>query len=192
VSQVRTGTVRTKVPARLDRLPWSRWHWMIIIGLGTVWILDGLEVPARLAESRRQHLIFRFRSAAGVEAQAEPNGEEEMSLPVAQERTLTSIEQALRSRDPRLNSLFSIFTRLTRHEAMPTIEQIRQRHWRPQPGAVVLATIALLVCAIVLGSLGSGRGCGHTPTASTQRSAIAASAAFPQCASHELSGPKTP
>ncbi|MFC7646657.1 MFS transporter [Streptosporangium lutulentum] len=34
----------TKVPARLDRLPWSRWHWMIIIGLGTVWILDGLEV----------------------------------------------------------------------------------------------------------------------------------------------------
>jgi hypothetical protein len=44
VSQAQTGTVRTKVPARLDRLPWSRWHWMIIIGLGTVWILDGLEV----------------------------------------------------------------------------------------------------------------------------------------------------
>jgi MFS family permease len=44
VGQVQTGTIRTKVPARLDRLPWSRWHWMIIIGLGTVWILDGLEV----------------------------------------------------------------------------------------------------------------------------------------------------
>jgi MFS family permease len=44
VSQVQTGTVSTKVPARLDRLPWSRWHWTIIIGLGTVWILDGLEV----------------------------------------------------------------------------------------------------------------------------------------------------
>jgi MFS family permease len=41
---VQTGTVRTKVPARLDRLPWSRWHWMVVIGLGTVWILDGLEV----------------------------------------------------------------------------------------------------------------------------------------------------
>ncbi|MEU1282232.1 MFS transporter [Streptomyces sp. NPDC005805] len=39
-----TGTVTTKVPSRLDRLPWSRWHWMIVIGLGTVWILDGLEV----------------------------------------------------------------------------------------------------------------------------------------------------
>ncbi|WP_329391617.1 MFS transporter [Streptomyces sp. NBC_01716] len=38
------GTVTTKVPARLDRLPWSRRHWMIVIGLGTVWILDGLEV----------------------------------------------------------------------------------------------------------------------------------------------------
>ncbi|WP_320780348.1 MFS transporter [Streptomyces sp. CRN 30] len=39
-----TGTVTTSIPARLDRLPWSRWHWMIVIGLGTVWILDGLEV----------------------------------------------------------------------------------------------------------------------------------------------------
>jgi MFS family permease len=36
--------VRTKVPARLDRLPWSRFHWRVVIGLGTVWILDGLEV----------------------------------------------------------------------------------------------------------------------------------------------------
>jgi MFS family permease len=38
------GTVTTRVPARLDRLPWSRFHWRIVIGLGTVWILDGLEV----------------------------------------------------------------------------------------------------------------------------------------------------
>jgi MFS family permease len=44
MSHVQTGTVRTNVPARLDRLPWSRWHWSIVIGLGTVWILDGLEV----------------------------------------------------------------------------------------------------------------------------------------------------
>jgi MFS family permease len=28
----------------MDRLPWARWHWLIIVGLGTVWILDGLEV----------------------------------------------------------------------------------------------------------------------------------------------------
>lgn len=38
------STVTTKVPARLDRLPWSRFHSRIVIGLGTVWILDGLEV----------------------------------------------------------------------------------------------------------------------------------------------------
>ncbi len=43
-STVQTGTIRTQIPARLDRLPWSRWHWKIIIGLGAVWILDGLEV----------------------------------------------------------------------------------------------------------------------------------------------------
>ncbi|MFH0245535.1 MFS transporter [Streptomyces sp. HK10] len=55
-SSAGTGTVTTSVPARLDRLPWSRWHWMIVIGLGTVWILDGLEVTVvgniagRLAE----------------------------------------------------------------------------------------------------------------------------------------------
>ncbi|MGC5246273.1 MFS transporter [Gordonia sp. DT219] len=38
------ATVRTQIPARLDRLPWSRWHWMIVVGLGSVWIIDGFEV----------------------------------------------------------------------------------------------------------------------------------------------------
>jgi MFS family permease len=38
------ATIETRIPARLDRLPWSQFHWMIVIGLGTVWILDGLEV----------------------------------------------------------------------------------------------------------------------------------------------------
>src|SRR5579884_692868 len=38
------GRIETNIPARLDRLPWSRWHWKILVGLGTVWILDGLEV----------------------------------------------------------------------------------------------------------------------------------------------------
>jgi MFS family permease len=50
------STIETRIPARLDRLPWSRFHWMVVIGLGTVWILDGLEVTivgsiaARLTE----------------------------------------------------------------------------------------------------------------------------------------------
>lgn len=44
-AEAATGrTVTTSVPARLDRLPWSGWHWRIVFGLGTVWILDGLEV----------------------------------------------------------------------------------------------------------------------------------------------------
>ena len=41
---VQTGTIKTMIPARLDRLPWSRFHWIVIVGLGTAWILDGLEV----------------------------------------------------------------------------------------------------------------------------------------------------
>src|SRR3712207_4574224 len=40
----RFRTIETNIPARLDRLPWSKWHWMVVIGLGTVWILDGLAV----------------------------------------------------------------------------------------------------------------------------------------------------
>ncbi|MGI4778970.1 MAG: MFS transporter [Janthinobacterium lividum] len=34
----------TDIPARLDRLPWSRWHWRVVIALGVAWVLDGLEV----------------------------------------------------------------------------------------------------------------------------------------------------
>ena len=41
---VELGKITTDIPARLDRLPWARFHWMVVIGLGTVWILDGLEV----------------------------------------------------------------------------------------------------------------------------------------------------
>ncbi|MDI6909693.1 MFS transporter [Nocardioides sp.] len=41
---VETGRITTDIPARLDRLPWARWHWLVVVGLGTVWILDGLEV----------------------------------------------------------------------------------------------------------------------------------------------------
>jgi MFS family permease len=41
---VETGRITTDIPARMDRLPWARWHWIVVIGLGAVWILDGLEV----------------------------------------------------------------------------------------------------------------------------------------------------
>src|SRR5690349_14327342 len=38
------ATIETNIPGRLDRLPWSKFHWLVVGGLGTVWILDGLEV----------------------------------------------------------------------------------------------------------------------------------------------------
>lgn len=34
---------RTDIPARLDRLPWSAWHWRVVLALGITWSLDGLE-----------------------------------------------------------------------------------------------------------------------------------------------------
>ena len=40
----REAVFETDVPARLDRLPWSRFHWLVIIALGIAWVLDGLEV----------------------------------------------------------------------------------------------------------------------------------------------------
>ena len=40
----RPKVVETDIPARMDRLPWSRWHWLVVASLGAVWVLDGLEV----------------------------------------------------------------------------------------------------------------------------------------------------
>jgi hypothetical protein len=105
-----------------------------------------------------------------------------MSLPVSEERALTDIEQALLCRDPRLKSLFTIFTRLTRHEAMPTLEQLRRRRWQPPAGAMIVLTIALMVGVIVLGSLASARGCGGpSATTAAHPSASAPSAANRGC-----------
>jgi MFS family permease len=35
--------IETDVPARLDRLPWSGWHTLVVVALGITWLLDGLE-----------------------------------------------------------------------------------------------------------------------------------------------------
>ena len=39
-----SGAIQTDIPARLDRLPWSRFHLLVVFALGVTWILDGLEV----------------------------------------------------------------------------------------------------------------------------------------------------
>src|SRR5580765_6918325 len=36
--------ITTGIPQRMDRLPWSRWHWLVVTALGITWLLDGLEV----------------------------------------------------------------------------------------------------------------------------------------------------
>jgi hypothetical protein len=54
-----------------------------------------------------------------------------MSLPACQERILGGIERALRTAEPRLASRFAMFTRLTRDEELPCIEQLVPPPWRP-------------------------------------------------------------
>src|SRR5579862_4796899 len=64
-------TIETDIPARLDRLPWSRWHWKVIIALGITWILDGLEVTlvgsvaADLTQKGTLHFSTSQATAAG-------------------------------------------------------------------------------------------------------------------------------
>jgi MFS family permease len=41
----------TRIPARMDRLPWSRFHWLVVFALGITWVLDGLEVTLKGAIS---------------------------------------------------------------------------------------------------------------------------------------------
>jgi len=43
-SRAHRETISTDIPARLDRLPWSRFHLLVVVALGVTWILDGLEV----------------------------------------------------------------------------------------------------------------------------------------------------
>jgi len=43
------GTVRSLIPARIDRLPWSPFHTRMVVALGVAWILDGLEITVASA-----------------------------------------------------------------------------------------------------------------------------------------------
>ncbi len=59
--------VTTRIPARMDRLPWSRWHWLVVLSLGTVWVLDGLEVTVKgaVGASLRDSIGFSTVQVAG-------------------------------------------------------------------------------------------------------------------------------
>src|SRR3989442_6206899 len=43
-SETPSGVIRSLVPARMDRLPWARFHSRLVIALGVAWVLDGLEI----------------------------------------------------------------------------------------------------------------------------------------------------
>ncbi len=59
--------ITTTIPSRLDRLPWCRWHWLIVLSLGTVWILDGLEVTIKgaVGASLKDSIGFSTVQVAG-------------------------------------------------------------------------------------------------------------------------------
>ncbi len=62
----REGAVaETDIPARLDRLPWGRFHTLVVVALGITWILDGLEVTlaGAVAGALRQSPVLQFSNS---------------------------------------------------------------------------------------------------------------------------------
>src|SRR4051812_3616845 len=59
------GIVETDIPARLDRVPWGRFHTLVVLALGLTWILDRLEVTlARtVAGALKASSVLQFSNA---------------------------------------------------------------------------------------------------------------------------------
>lgn len=92
-----------------------------------------------------------------------------MSLPACQQRTLDRIDTALQAREPRLASMFAIFTRLAGQEQTPWWESLQARSWWPPrwltgrlrvlvliPLAVVGMAFAVLLCVDLAGMPAGG------------------------------------
>ena len=60
--------VRSTIPARLDRLRWSPFHTRLVLGLGTAWILDGLEIT--IASSVSGKLTQASTRSSGLSARS--------------------------------------------------------------------------------------------------------------------------
>ena len=68
-----SGIVESDIPARLDRLPWGRFHTLVVAALGVTWILDGLEVTlaGSLAGALKDSPVLKFSNAdVGLAASA--------------------------------------------------------------------------------------------------------------------------
>jgi MFS family permease len=61
----RKQIIVTSAPARLDRLPWGRFHWLVVVALGITWVLDGLEVTlaGSVSGALRESPTMRFSAA---------------------------------------------------------------------------------------------------------------------------------
>ena len=59
------GVIRSLIPARIDRLPWSPFHTRMVVALGVAWILDGLEITVASAVGRHAHPAGDARAVVG-------------------------------------------------------------------------------------------------------------------------------
>ena len=76
-----SGVIRSLIPARIDRLPWSRFHTRLVSALGVAWILDGLEIT--IASNVGPDLTLRNTlnmSASGVADIVDMIGSDKMFL----------------------------------------------------------------------------------------------------------------
>jgi MFS family permease len=62
---INSAIIETDIPARLDRLPWGRFHTLVVVALGITWILDGLEVTlaGTVAGALKASPVLRFSNA---------------------------------------------------------------------------------------------------------------------------------
>src|SRR5690348_684843 len=60
-----TKIIETDIPARLDRLPWTRFHTLVVVALGITWVLDGLEVTVAgsIAGALQESRVLHFTAA---------------------------------------------------------------------------------------------------------------------------------
>jgi hypothetical protein len=94
-----------------------------------------------------------------------------MSLHASEQRALNRIEETLHAGDPRLRSLFMIFTRLTRHEAMPGTEQVSARLWISLLRTIAIPIVlAAILSGLILSSLAPARNGCVTPARSHSQS----------------------
>jgi hypothetical protein len=75
-----------------------------------------------------------------------------MSLPACRQRALDRIAQTLVAEDPGFGLRFAVFTRLTRHEAIPGTEQVSSRLQQVLRRAVILPLVAISLVTVLVAS----------------------------------------